>query len=90
MKFLKGRYLRTQPKNLRYVLRCRRESETGKRLRDQRSEVNQFCDENFGTPTKTLVPVGCVQHWWWDLGTEYVYYFFETKKDAEFFKLRWG
>lgn len=90
MEFYKGKKLVYQPSNLRYCLRYTLETEESNRLRLLRPEIHQWCDENFGMPRRTLVPVRYIQCWWWDLGKKYGYYFFETKDDAIKFKLVWG
>jgi hypothetical protein len=90
MIYRKGKFVKTQPWYLPHVLRWKRGSETAGRISKIRLDVHDFCDENFGKPSQTLVPRGWRQHWWWEVGTDYIYYCFETKEDAMAFKLRWG
>jgi hypothetical protein len=97
MEFFKGKKLKHQPPNLNYVLRFMLWSEKANKLRENRSELRNWCDDNFGLAESKIHYNFFGQQYitynytWIHLhGTKYGYFCFKTKDDATKFKLIWG
>jgi len=93
MKYIVGKKLKTQPRNLVYGYRFddfkffyRINNEN--KFENIITEINGWCNDTYGQDYVWSL-TGPYHNWKYICGTRYFYYFFKSKEDAILFKMTW-